>query len=133
MPNAIVQVRQEDIVSLMKRQDELEKEINKLRDMYAEMKEKHSAAIDRIHNRIDKLEKELSELRFTINEMKRSVDSVQLTVKAVEKHVSEINVKQDIAIVTQDKFIGQLWKAFFALLGVITLASGAVFTMLKLL
>lgn len=124
-------INHNQVDALIRRQDELEKEIRNLRDMYKEMKEKNDQTVGRIHERIDKLEDELVDLRTTINELKSSVDSVKSTVVSVEKHVSEINVKQDVAITAQDKFIGQLWKAFFALLGVITVAGGAIFALVK--
>lgn len=125
-------INQHQVEVLIRRQDELERELNRLRDMYKEMKEKNAESLGRVHERIDKLERELADLRATLNELKESVSSVHKTVNAVEKHVSEINVKQDVAITAQDKFISQLWKAFFALLGVITVAGGAVFALLKL-
>lgn len=120
-----------DFAELIRRQDDLEKELTSLRDMYHEMKKENDRTINRIHKRIDKVEKELTELRATINELKSSIDNVQSSVNIVEKHVTEINVKQDVAITAQDKFIGQLWKAFFALLGVITAAGTAIVAFMK--
>ncbi|MEB2276873.1 hypothetical protein C2I27_04250 [Priestia megaterium] len=120
-----------DFAELIRRQDDLEKELTSLRNMYHEMKKENDRTINRIHKRIDKVEKELTELRATINELKSSIDNVQSSVNIVEKHVTEINVKQDVAITAQDKFIGQLWKAFFALLGVITAAGAAIVAFMK--
>lgn len=131
MPETTVNPNVRDFESLMRRQDNLERELSRLREMYEDMKDKNELSIMRIHDRIDKLEKELADLRATINELKTSVGDVQKTVTSVEKHVTEINVKQDVAITAQDKFISQLWKAFFALLGVITVAGGAIVALLK--
>lgn len=119
------------IFGLYRRQDELEKELKDLRDMYKEMKERNDQTIGRVHERIDKLEKELADLRATLNELKLSIGLVQVSVDTVKTHVSEINAKTDITLNAQDRFINQLWKAFFALLGVITVAGGAVFALMK--
>jgi chromosome segregation ATPase len=120
-----------DFDSLIHRQDVLEKELNSLREFCHDIKEKNEITINRIHERIDKLEKELVELRETLLEVKASVFLVQLGVNSVEKHVSEINAKQDVAITAQDKFIGQLWKAFFTLLGVVSALGAGIVTIMK--
>lgn len=117
-----------DIKLLIRRQDNLEEEVKYLRSLYSSLADSHKTETSRIYKRISMLERELVDLRATINEMKDSVDSVYSSVVIVEKHVSEINVKQDVAIQAQDKFITQLWKAFFALLGIITAAGAAILT-----
>ena len=120
-----------DFDSLMRRQDELEQELSRLKELYTDMKEKNTITVTRIHDRIDKLEKELVDLRETLNELKASISLIQTGVTTVQKHVSDINAKQDVAIVAQDKFINQLWKAFFSLLGVITLIGSALVAFIK--
>ncbi|MBU5262150.1 hypothetical protein [Bacillus atrophaeus] len=120
-----------EIESILRRQDKIEEELENLRKMYNLMKEKNKRVIDRVHDRIDKLEKELTELRQTLDELKASVSHIQKGVSNVQQHVSDINSKQDFAIKAQDKFIGQLWKAFFVLLSIISAAVTAIVTLLK--
>ncbi|MCY9186620.1 hypothetical protein [Bacillus halotolerans] len=120
-----------EIESILRRQDKIEKELENLRKMYDHMKEKNKKVIDRVHDRIDKLEKELTELRQTLDELKASVGHIKDGVTNVQQHVSDINSKQDFAIKAQDKFISQLWKAFFILLGIISAAVTAIVTYLK--
>ncbi|MCY8577105.1 hypothetical protein MOD24_14745 [Bacillus haynesii] len=120
-----------EIANILRRQDKLEGELEKLRKMYDHMKEKNKKDIYRVNDRIDKLEKELAELRETLDELRVSVSHIQSGVSSVQQHVSDINSKQDFAIKAQDKFIGQLWKAFFILLGIISAAASAIVTLLK--
>lgn len=120
-----------DFQALLRRQDELERELVRLREMYIDMKDKNAVTIGRIHQRIDNLEKELADLRQTLNELKASVHLIQTSVNTVQKHVSDINSKQDVAIVAQDKFISQLWKALFTLLGFITAIGSALVAFIK--
>jgi septation ring formation regulator EzrA len=134
MPESVVNQKVEvnlDFDSLVRRQEELEREINRLRELYKDMKENNSLTIGRVHQRIDELEEEVSDIRQTLNELKASMNLIQSGVNTVQKSVGEINAKQDVAITAQDKFIGQLWRAFFALLGVITVAAGAAFTVFR--
>lgn len=113
-----------DIQALIRRQDEIERELGKLREQMLEMKEKNHQTVERIHGRIDKLEDELADLR-------KSLDMIQTGVSAVQQHVSDINAKQDITMNTQKEFINQLWKAFFIVLGVVVTGATAAVALLK--
>ncbi len=117
---------------LLKRQDQLEKELNNLKKMYSEMNEAHVKDIKWMNKRINKLEKEIAEIRETLNELKASNNLIQKDVSFVKKHVSEINTKQDFAIEVHEKFISQLWKAFFALLGIVSVVAGGITYIVKL-
>lgn len=116
-----------DINELVRRQDQLESELNRLRKLFKSFEDASNDRFDLLTKRIDFLEKELAELRTTINDIKDTIDHVNGSVIRVEKHVSEINVKQDVAITSQDKFISQLWKAFFAVLTLLSAAGTAIF------
>lgn len=121
----------EEVDALYRRQDELEKEISHLKQMLSNMKEKHSKQVGIINERIGTLEEEVKDIRETLNELIVSVKLIQTGVDNVQKHVGGIDAKQDITINAQDKFISQLWKAFFALLGFITAAGTTIVAFLK--
>lgn len=112
-------ISEHKIDRIIRRQDELEKELATLRSMYQHMKEMNDVNIVRINERIDQIEEELTNLRVSLNELNTSVQKMNATVNL-------IYAKQDVTISAQDQFIGQLWKAFYILLGVITTASAAI-------
>ncbi len=120
-----------NIEFLLKRQDQLEKELDDLKKMYSEMKETHIEEIGLVKQRINTLEKEIVEIRETLNELKASNSAIQEDVTFVKSHVKEINTKQDIAIAVHEKFINQLWKAFFALLGIVSVVAGGIAAITK--
>ena len=120
-----------DIESLVRRQDELEREINRLRELLNDMKEYNAQNIGRMNERISELEQEVADVRKMLDELRVSLNLIQNGVNTVQQHVSDINAKQDVAITAQDKFISQLWRAFFALLGVITAAGAGLVALLK--
>jgi len=99
--------------------------------MYEELKTSTSEFKGQVNQQIEDIQKELTELRLTLSQIQTSITSVYDTVTSVKVHVAEINVKQDVAITAQDKFISQLWKAFFALLGIITTGGAAAFAFFK--
>jgi hypothetical protein len=56
---------------------------------------------------------------------------LQVGMTYVQQHVSTINAKQDTSIAIQGKFITQLWKAFFVLLGILTAVGTTAVALLK--
>lgn len=109
----------EEVKTLYQRQDELEKEISRLKAMIKQMDKKHEKNIEEANERIDELEKEVKKIRELLNDL-------QISVKLVQTGVDQINEKQDTTIKIQaefiqlqDQFMSNLWKAFFVLLGVI--------------
>lgn len=137
--------KSKEVEALSRRQDDLERELRQLKELFQLTGEKNMETFLRVHQRIDKLEQELAELRAALNKLELSVGNVQTTVDLVKEdvnkmqanvidvhtNVAEINVKQDVAIQAQDKFIGQLWKAFFALLGVVTAVGASLVALLN--
>ncbi|UYX56141.1 hypothetical protein M3Y14_34740 (plasmid) [Bacillus thuringiensis] len=135
MPNyGNLSLKEMDIQKLIKRQDELEKEIKDLRDSMELLGEKSA----KTEKRVSELEAEVQYIRKSLNDIQGSVNLIQRGMLTVQENVGELNSKQDIAMKAQDKFIdsqnefiGQLWKAFFALLGLITVAGTAAIALLK--
>ncbi|HDX9674023.1 hypothetical protein [Bacillus thuringiensis] len=135
MPNyGNLSLKEMDIQKLIERQDELEREIKDLRDSMELLGEKNA----KTEKRVSELEAEVQYIRKSLNDIQGSVNLIQRGMLTVQENVGELNSKQDIAMKAQDKFIdsqtefiGQLWKAFFALLGLITAAGAAAIALLK--
>lgn len=121
----------EEVKILIRRQDELEQEIRRLKLSLEDLKDEKKQEIDRVNRRIDRLEDEVAEIRQAIEKIMYSMDMINLTVSGMSEKVGEINSKQDHAITTQEKFIDQLWKAFFAVLGLVTAGVTALIALMR--
>lgn len=121
----------QEIVDLVRKQAELEGQLERLKQTLHEVEESNKEAITKIHKRIENIESEMVLLRASIENIVASVDRVQKTVNDVYTKVGSIDAKQDTTITAQDKFISQLWKAFFSILGVIVAGGTAAIAFLK--
>ena len=121
-----IEISMEKLASLIIRQDALEKEMSRLKQMIGEIELENRQSVKRVHSRIDGLERDVENIRVSIEKIISSMDLIQATVSNVSEKVGEINAKQDVALHAQDKFISQLWKGFFTLLGTVTAVGGAL-------
>ena len=121
----------QEIRSLIRKQQLLEEELEQLKRTLDMVERTNKEAIGEINNRIDAVEENLAKLSVSIDNVVSSVERVQKTVNNVYKSVGKIESKQDQTIMIQDKFIAQLWKAFFAILAVVTAGASIIFALVK--
>ena len=120
-----------EIRGLIERQAELEKELEQLKQSLAGMKKTNEEAMEEVNKRIDGIEEEIVKLSASINLVVASVERVQTTVNSVYKTVGKLDKRSDKTIEVQEAFIGQLWKAFFTILTIVTTGAGVIIALLK--
>ena len=117
----------QEIRQLIQKQQMLEDELNELKSSLSNVQQSNEEAI----SRIESIEKEIAQMSISIDNVVASVDRVQKTINNVYKAVGKIEGKQDKTIEVQENFISQLWKAFFAILALVTTGSGVIFTLMN--
>lgn len=129
--NSVEHNNTQEIRALIERQQKLEEELGLLKTSLRDVEKNNKQAIYNINSRIDKLETELIQLSQSIDNVVSSVGRVQQTVNSVFKTVGKIEGKQDTTILAQEKFISQLWKAFFVVLTIVVTGTGIIFNIVK--
>lgn len=93
--------------------------------------------IEKLIKRMDSAEDEIKETKQAIKTISDSMTIMTQNVKSIHTNVIDIKEQQsaenNLLYKSQDQFIGQLWKAFFAILGTLTAIGAGIVGLLQFL
>lgn len=134
------------VLQLYQKQQKMDEEFIKLRENMFETLEKfrdelkdssQRSAIEELIRRMDTAEDEIKETKRAIKVISDSMTIMTQNVESIHTNVVDIKMKQsaenNLLYKSQDQFIGQLWKAFFAILGILTTVGAGIVGLLQFL
>lgn len=152
--NQLTEAELKEFFTLVERQERLEremeelkahveKEIEKLRLNITDSHRKTYSKIEEVASRMNDYEREILDVKSkleafssTVNERMLGIDtkvhSMEITLGSINAVMATMSESQKELIKVQNNTIRNLWKAFFAVLGVITTAAGIIFALIGL-
>ena len=121
----------------------VEKEIERLRANITDSHRKTYSKVEEVASRMNDYEREILDVKnkleafsSTVNQRMLGIDSkvqsMEITLGSINTVMATMSESQKELIKVQNNTIRNLWKAFFAVLGVITTASGIIFALIGL-